>query len=178
MLRDLGKLFNTECRVLRIGKTFVYPIFRVGSTSLKLEADQVYINEEIGKCDMIDIFIRDPETRFVSGINKYCRIKNSDVEKTWRLVSQNKLIDRHFVPQFYWLMHLSKFYKGDVRLRPFSDLKTITKIHLIRDKVEFKKKINVPLLKSFVDIDHRLSQHYNQTINLPELIKRYKHELS
>ena len=175
MLTQWNKLLNTDCTVVDIGPHTVYPIFRVGSTSLMIAANKTYVNSHIAKCKHIDVIIRDPSDRFVSGINEYCRQNNLNVEETWKLVDQNRLIDRHFAPQYMWLLHLYKFYKGAVTLKPFSHIKKITNMHKKKDK---GKKVSVAPLKSFVEVDYQLMDHYNETIQLGELIKRYRHALS
>jgi len=175
MLSNWNKLLNTDCVVIKVGEHVVYPIFRVGSTSLLSATDKKYVNKQISKCQHIDILIRDPGDRFVSGVNQYCKINSLDVEETWELIEQGKLVDRHFVPQYIWLMHLYKFYKGNVTLLPFKDIKKITNIHT---RKTIKRKTPVALLKSFVEVDYNLMEHYNETIELGTLIKKYRNVLS
>jgi|TARA_R110000796_G_scaffold13438_3_gene43397 hypothetical protein len=175
MLGHWANLLNTDCIVVDIGPHTVYPIFRVGSSSLMSVADKMYTNKQIHTCEHIDIMIRDPGDRFVSGLNVYCQQNNLDVKETWRLVDQGKLVNRHFAPQYLWLLHLYKFYKGTVTLKPFDNIKKITNVHKKKDK---SKKVAVTLLKSFVEVDYRLMDHYNETIQLGELIREYRHALS
>ena len=157
-----------------IGTHTVYPIFRVGFTSLSTVCERKYVNEQIAKCQHIDIMIRNPGDRFVSGINEYCRQNNLDVEETWKLVEQGKLVDRHFAPQYLWLLHLYKFYKGAVTILPFKHIKKITSVH----KRKGDKARPVTPLKSFVEVDYALTEHYYETFELGELIKRYRNVLS
>jgi len=176
MFSSWNKLFNTDCIVIKVGMHTVYPIFRVGHTSLMASADDTYTNKQISRCKHINILIRDPGDRFVSGLRKYSRKNDLDVNETWKLVEQGKLIDRHFVPQYMWLLHLYKFYKGTVTLKPFSHLKKITNIH--KGKKFKVKKGSVALLKSFVEVDYKLMEYYNKKIKLGELIKEHRHALS
>ena len=175
MLTHWNKLFNTDCTVVDIGCHTVYPIFRVGSSSLMLAADKTYVNSHIAKCKHIDILIRDPRDRFVSGVNEYCRQNNLNVEETCKLVEEGKLVDRHFAPQYLWLLHLYKFYKGTVTILPFDHIKQITSVHK-KNGNDINKP--VPLLKSFLNVDHAIVKHYNETFELGELIKRYRNVLS
>ena len=185
MLTHWNKLFNTDCTVVDIGCHTVYPIFRVGSSSLMLAADKTYVNSHIAKCKHIDILIRDPRDRFVSGVKEYCRQNNLNVEETCELVEQGKLVDRHFAPQYLWLLHLYKFYKGAVTLKPFSHVKKITNMHEGKGRPGWhlecsamSKKVSVALLKSFVEVDYQLMDHCGKTIQLSDLIKEYRHVLS
>jgi hypothetical protein len=175
MLTQWNKLLNTDCTVVDIGPHTVYPIFRVGHTSLMASADNTYTNKQIAKCKHIDILIRDPGERFVSGLNQYSRHNNLEVEETWDLVEKGRLVDRHFAPQYMWLLHLYKFYRGTVTLNPFHTIKKITNMHEKKDK---RKKVAVALLKSFVEVDYKLMEHYNETIQLGQLINEYRHVLS
>ena len=175
MLTQWNKLLNTDCTVVDIGPHTVYPIFRVGHTSLMASANNTYTNKQIAECKHIDILIRDPGERFVSGLNQYSRDNNLEVEETWDLVEQGRLVDRHFAPQYMWLLHLYKFYKGAVTLKPFSHIKKITNMHEKKDK---RKKVSVALLKTFVEVDYKLMEHYNETTQLGDLIKEHRHALS
>ena len=173
MLTHWNKLFNTDCIVVDVGPHTVYPIFRVGQSTLMSVYDTKYVNLEIHHCNHIDIMIREPEERFVSGVNEYCRQQNLDVNETWKLVNEGKVHDRHFTPQYIWLMHLYKFYKGFVTIRPFKHIGNITDVHLHKSKV----KIDLPVCEPFVEVDRHLTKYYNETVNIGYLIKRYRNVL-
>jgi len=166
MIKHWQKLLNAECIVVGIKEHTVYPIFKVGSVSLARASDKEYINHEISKCTHIDVLLRDPVDRFVSGLNEYCRLNNSNIDETLELVRQGEIIDRHFAPQFIWLLHLYRYYKGDVTLRPFSDIKKFTDIH----EGGNKEKIKVPHLQSFVDVDQELIKNLKKTLPLGQII--------
>ncbi len=105
----------------------------------------------------------------------YCKENNLNLEETYKLVKQGKLVDRHFAPQYMWLLHLYKFYKGMITIIPFESINTLTSVHKKKDK---EKKIKVPLIDCFVNVDYKLMQHYNETVFLGEIIKKYKNALS
>ena len=174
MLKAWNKLLNTDCIVVGIGPHTVYPIFRVAQSTLMAVCDRKYINKEIEDCNHIEIMIREPEARFVSGVNEYCRQNKLDVESTWEKINQGHLHDRHFTPQYLWLLHLYKWYKGFVTIRPFTHIKNITDVH----KHPSGSITQVPICESFVAVDRHLTKYYNQTVNIGYLIKRYRHALS
>jgi len=176
MMKGYNQLLNTDCVVVRIDQVSVYPIFRVGSTSLMAAADQKYTNREIAKCRNIHVLLRNPEQRFISGLNEYCRQKNLDVAGTWTMVQQGKLIDRHFAPQYMWLMHLYRYYKGTVTLKPFEHIKEITDVH--EREFKLKKKIQVKPLKHFIEVDYLLMRRLHQSIELGQLIEEHRNALS
>jgi hypothetical protein len=175
MFKNLNYILTTDCNVIDTKNHTIYPIFRTGWTSLTSEAIKTYTNEEISVCKNINVLIRDPKDRFISGLNYYCQYKKLDLKETWTLVKNGKLIDRHFVPQFVWLMHLYKFYRGTITIKPFESIGEFTNIHKKKDKT---KKNYVELLKSFIEIDYKLMKHYNETIKLGDIIKKYKNVLS
>ena len=160
--------------MVSIGGTYVYPIFRVGYTSLMEDADMVFTDREIDNCPTITVLLRDPKARFISGVNEYCRQNNLDVESTWNEINLGRIHDRHFTPQYVWLLHLYKFYKGFVTIRPFKHISNVTEVHIHKSE----SKIEVPVIESFVAVDRHLTNYYNETVNIGYLIKRYKHALS
>ena len=148
---------------------------RNGSTSLRSVVGRKYTNKEIHKCKDIVVFLRDPADRFVSGLNEYCRQNKADLTQTWQLVKQGKFIDRHFSPQWIWLLHLSKFYKGKVSLKLVKDLITYCEVHLHGSK---NNDTDVKLLDNFVQQDQELMKHVGQTIDLETLVRKCKNVLS
>ena len=168
-------MLNTDCKVYELGDNFVYPIMRNGSTSLRSVVGRKYTNDEIHKCKDIVVFLRKPADRFVSGLNEYCRQNNVDLTQTWKLVEQGKFIDRHFSPQWIWLLHLSKFHKGKVSLKLVKDLITYCKVRLHQSK---NNDTDVTLLDDFVQADQELMKYVGQTIDLETLVKKCKNVLS
>lgn len=175
MLEHWHKLLNTNCEVYQIGDRYVYPIFRNASSSLELVADRIIKNEDINQCDNIHVLIRDPAERFESGMNEYCkRIHNIDINETLDKVKQGQLIDRHFSPQWTWLLHLYKFYKGLVTLREFKHIGDYCEVHV--NKFKDKTKIQAP--KQFVESDQKLSAYYDRPIELGKIVKEFRNVLS
>lgn len=175
MLKAWSKLLNTECKVIRLGENYVYPIFRNGSTSLFQSQEQVYVDEEIDTCSHINILIRDPKLRFVSGINEYARRNKMTVEQVYSEAKKGNLVDRHFAPQAMWLLHLYKYYKGDVTLRHFHDIGKFTKEHR---HVFPGDKIYLPALEEFVEVDYKLLYLIERKLSLGDIIKEIRYALS
>lgn len=174
MLTHWNKLFNTDCIVIDTGSHTVYPIYRVGYTSLMSDADRTYTNKQISKCEHINIVIRNPNDRFVSGINEYCNQNRLDIKKTWELIKQEKLIDRHFAPQYIWLVHLYKFYKGRVTLKPFEYISEITQQHLRANE----SRQHVEPIERFINVDLALMKDLHKTVLLGDMIRKHKNVLS
>lgn len=174
MLTNWNRLLNTDCLVVNIKGVNIYPIFRNGSISLKSACDKVFTNNEISACDGIDILIRNPRDRFVSGINEYCRKNRIDVTEARQLAFEGRLVDRHFAPQYVWLLHLFRYYKGEVNIKPFSEIKNYCSKH--RNYSE--GNTDVPVVKRFVDVDYKLLNFVGKTVNLEKLITDCKDALS
>ena len=178
MIKYWNKLLTADCMVLEVAGKFIYPIYKVGYTSLKKASDRIYYNEDISQCSSINVLLRDPVERFVSGVNEYSQQNDLPLEDTWDQIMNDKLVDRHFSPQLFWLFHLYKFYKKDINLLPFSAIKDFTDIHLWSQEEKGIHNTPVDVIDKFVDMDKHLLQHINQTHNLGKLIERYQHVLS
>ena len=175
MLKHWNDLLTTDCIVIDVGPHTIYPIFKNGSSSLMAVADKTYTNKQIANCNNIIILLKDPGERFVSGINQYCKVYNLDIRDTWELVFDNKIINRHFAPQWLWLFHLYKFYRGKVILKPFETINDYCNVH----KNKEEKQTDVALIKQFVEVDYELIEnHLNEPILLEKLIRKYKNVLS
>jgi hypothetical protein len=169
MLTHWNKLLTTKCTVVKVKGKLVYPIFRVGSTSIISSASEVYTDHEIGNLENII------EERFISGLNEYCLQNKLDVHTALQMADRGELVDRHFAPQYIWLLHLSRFYNGSVTLLPFEHIKKLTDLHK-RDTIP--ARIQISPLEKFVEIDRDLMTMVGQTSKLETLVKRFKHVLS
>ena len=210
ILQHWNKLLTTECKAIKIpwpskvtaGGTqltndgfVIYPIFKNGRTSLyhyslKKQA-KTFINEQLKSLKHIHVFLREPEERFISGVNTYIEFENlgSQEDAILKQIEEMKICDRHFIPQYFWLMHLSKYFKGSVRLATIEELRlTIstrdepvkpngTEIpHVTKIRKEKIKKIN---FKNYIDVDKKIIKKYiNKTVVLENLIKEFHNVLS
>lgn len=175
MLKAWKNLLNTECIVIKVGNHYVYPIYRNGSTSLFDSQTELYRNHEIENLEDIQILIRDPEDRFISGIKQYGFFNNLETQQVWQDAKNGHLVDRHFAPQAMWLVHLFKFYKGMVTLRHFDYIKELTPKHY---ETFERDKVSVEIIKDFVNMDYKILPLINKTVRLEEIIKEIRHELS
>ena len=193
MINLWHKFIAGDCMVIKIGNHFTFPIFKNGYSSLNQTPDRkIILNKSITSIkETINVVIRDPEWRFVSGFNQfmfdteYSESSNdwsNTVGKAYDQVKQNKLTDAHFIPQFIWLMQLSKYHKGDVALKDISYLKNVTSLRKNQQRWQPKEQtdniIKVAPIDAYVDVDKELMKHMNTTINLSELVGKYKNVLS
>lgn len=188
MFNNWISLITTECCVIMFEDgSVVYPIFKNGQSSLfnyaKEKKLKILKNKEISKLKTINIFLRDPIQRFVSGVHTVIELeKIKNINLYLKNIEKFKTYNRHFVPQFYWLIHLLKYFKGNVKLLsvdqlynliPNRDGPKIKKISNLR-----KKKILSINNKKYVEIDYKLMENYlEKTVNLETIIKEFKNEM-
>jgi hypothetical protein len=143
MLSHLDRiLFPDRCEVIEIipSQRYVYPIFKNGSSNLFLAAEanswRIKINEQIRHLTDIDIVIRRPEERFISGVNTYVQLTiesnpQLDPETVLWFAKNYLFLNKHYCPQFHWILHLSRYTNNDARLNFISmdDIKSITNIY-------------------------------------------------
>ena len=186
LLMYWSKLLNTTCEAIRVEPYgFVtYPIYKNGRTSLWEYATdnncKTFINEELKTLDHIIVYLRNPLERFISGVHTYLEFENlgSQEDTILKQIEEMTVCDRHFVPQFIWLIHLSKYFKGTVRIDSVSELyqaipnRGSPSIPEITNKRKQKiKKINS---KNYTDIDEKIIEKYMcKSIKLETLIKEF-----
>ena len=186
LLMYWSKLLNTNCEAIRVEPYgFVaYPIYKNGRTSLWEYATdnncKTFINEELKTLDHIIVYLRNPLERFISGVHTYLEFENlgSQEDTILKQIEEMTVCDRHFVPQFIWLIHLSKYFKGTVRIDSVSELyqaipnRGSPPIPEITNKRKQKiKKINS---KNYTDIDEKIIEKYMcKSIKLETLIKEF-----
>ena len=186
LLMYWSKLLNTNCEAIRVEPYgFVaYPIYKNGRTSLWGYATdnncKTFINEELKTLDHIIVYLRNPLERFISGVHTYLEFENlgSQEDTILKQIEEMTICDRHFVPQFIWLIHLSKYFKGTVRIDSVSELyqaipnRGSPQIPKITNKRKQKiKKIN---FKNYTDIDEKIIEKYMcKNIELETLIKEF-----
>ena len=128
MLSHLDSIiFPDRCEVIEVvpSQRYVYPIFKNGWTGLYCHADthkcRLLINEQIKKINSIDVILRDPYERLVSGVNTFVQTTVRDHpaldSETVAWFAQNYLfLNRHYAPQFSWLLNLARYTNPDTKL--------------------------------------------------------------
>ena len=120
------ELFPDRCEVvvLRDPQRYVYPIFKNGRSALSIYAWQnnlnILLNNQIGRCDRIEIYLRAPLERFVSGINTFCQMTvrdhpDLDANTVEWFAQRYLFLNRHYSTQFSWLLNLSRYASKDCK---------------------------------------------------------------
>jgi hypothetical protein len=140
MLSHLDRtLYPDRCEVIEIvpSQRYVYVIFKNGHTSFftpqKKNNWPIRINQQIQKINSIDVIIRSPGDRLISGINTFIQHTlrdNPDLDShtvEWFALNYISL-NRHYASQFAWLLNLARYLNPDAKLNflPMSAIGEIT----------------------------------------------------
>jgi len=150
------ELFPDLCEVVEIPlhHQWVYLIQKNGNSSLRAQQARdnlaVFTNNQIRTLDYVDVYIRNPRDRYISGVNTYLQFLQRDhpeldFDTAFWFARRYKFLNTHYLPQFYWLANLSRYLRSDtkIRLRDFADFDGITDLKHLPSIV--------PAAKQFVD---------------------------
>ena len=138
----------------------------------------------------ITIFLRDPRQRFISGVNTFLqhllsKEKNLDQDTVLYFVNNYLFLNRHFSPQFFWLLNLSRFAGTDklLSLNHLSDIKLLTdlqddaEVDPITDELRNKiQKFNWEKLELYLYLDQILIDNIGKTMTILELLDHVKRD--
>ena len=140
MLSHLDRIiFPDRCEVLEVvpSQRYVYVIFKNGHSSFYgfkiTNPRRILINQQIQKLTNIDVIVRDPQDRLISGINTFIQHTvrdNPDLDPTtveWFALNYLSL-NRHYASQFSWLLNLARYLNPATTLNflPMSAVGDIT----------------------------------------------------
>ena len=184
-------IFPDSCEVIEIvpSQLYVFPIFKNGSTSLYESMPdkpwKIITNNDIANIKQpITVYLRDARGRFVSGVNTYLRrleVENPGLDEHTMLwcVDRYLFLNRHYCPQFFWLMNLVRYAGKDVKLKfePMSNISNLTNIRsgprIIAPNEELLEKLkqfNYQQLELYFYLDQLLIDSIGQTLTWQELI--------
>jgi hypothetical protein len=192
MFKKFTNILTTDCEVVKLNdEQYVYPIFKNGRSSIKkyVKKNNLLLlkNNEILNLKKITIFLRSPKDRFVSGVHTFFYLKNKQLidEPTLKKIERFEIVNRHFIPQYLWLLHLHKYFNGIVELKPVSELfnlvpyrdgpwtnnpipwKEITQVE--------KDKILSIKYEKYIEVDEKIIKKYiNRSVKLKILIREFK----
>jgi len=140
MMFNQDNIFPNKCELVQIGNNHIYPIFKNGSSSIREYVirerqdgifKKIKFNDQIKSVDEINIILRSPTERFISGVNSFVyNVLNQnpkfDINTILYFVENYLFLDRHFSPQILWLVHLSKYANKQAILH-FFDMSSVKK---------------------------------------------------
>lgn len=164
MLSDIDNiLFPNSCEVIQLAsQQFVYPIMKNGSSSFYYQIQQglrpdwkILRKQEVSCVEQpFIVFLRNPKKRFISGVNTYLQHLdrdglNLDRNTVLWFINNYLFLNRHYCPQFFWLVSLANHTSVDVRL----DLKTMSNIIEYTD-LDFHADVKPPTTEFLQSIEH------------------------
>jgi hypothetical protein len=194
MLIELDtELFPDRCEVVEmpLHNQFVYLIQKNGYSSLQKEiqvnAYKVFANDEIKQLSVVDVYLRDPQTRYVSGVNTYLQHLMRDHPEldqftAFWFAKRYKFLNIHYLPQFHWLVNLSQYLNDNTKLQfhNINSLSQITEYHFTPPGVtsvstEFTEKLlDNNNIKLWVYLDQILLELQNKQLTWHEVIAHYR----
>ena len=189
------ELFPKLCEVVHVPlhNQWVYLIQKNGSSSLRIQQSRdnlaVFANNEISALDCVDVYIRNPRARYVSGVNTYLQHLQRDHPELDYLTAfwfarRYKFLNTHYLPQFYWIANLSRYLRKDtkIRLRNFKNFSQITDLNLKPKAVTSPTKQFVEMLfendaniELWLYLDQILLDLADQELTWLQLIDHYQH---
>jgi hypothetical protein len=194
MFGEIDKaIFPDSCEVLEIvpSQLFVYPIFKNGSSSLTEWAPKVgwkiLDQNNIHSIQQpITVFLRDPRERFISGVNTFLQhchrdYQNLDTRTILFFVEKYLFLNRHYAPQFFWLINLSRYTKVPLKFCNVNNVSSLTPLHtrasIKPPTEEFLTSIeNFPWqrLELYFLLDQLLIDRIGQEISFEQLVADIK----
>jgi len=192
MFKNLTDILTADCEVIKFNNDqFFYPIFKNGRSSLTKYAEKnnlkILKNKKISNLKKITVFLRSPQERFVSGVYTFFYFTNNQLidETALKKIESFDIVNRHFVPQYLWLLHLHKYFNGIIKFKSVSALYNLipNRDGPWTDKTapwkaitqKEKDKILSIEHKKYVEIDKKIIKKYmNRSVELKKLIKEFK----
>jgi hypothetical protein len=187
------ELFPDLCEVvsLPLHNQWVYLIQKNGNSSLRKQQSQdnlaMFTNDEILSLDYVDVYIRNPQARYISGVNTYLQFLQRDYPEldystAFWFAKQYKFLNTHYLPQFHWLANLSRYLRSDtkIRFRNFKDFDTITDFESRAEVTPPSKDFVTMLLKDnhsielWLYLDQILLELAGQEFTWNELLDYYQ----
>jgi hypothetical protein len=181
------ELFSDRCEVVVFNdpQRYVYPIFKNGRSALTVYADRnnlkFLLNKQISRVDEIEIYLRDPLERFISGINTFCQMTMRDHPHlddhtvSW-FAERFLFLNRHYSTQFSWILNLSRYATDSCLflLNHVDILKTILELKEPDgvkpvDKSQRDRVLQHPDIDMYVRLDQTLVQLIGQKLTMKEI---------
>ena len=169
-------LFPDECVIVKSDNAFIFPIFKNGSSSLTKDFPKIP-HKDVADVTEVTVFIREPITRFVSGITTYIR-NNPQIPESAinEFVKQFLFFDRHFCPQFYWLVNLHRHTDAKIKLENISRISEYTNLHKNHSETKVQSVIaDNPNLHFYMALDKVLYwELIGQTVTFADIVLTIK----
>lgn len=173
-------IFPDRCDVLEIvpSQRYVYPIYKNGSSSLYNSGFRLMDHDELPTISVVDIYVRNPYDRFVTGVNTFLQHNNNlDRATAIHFVNDYLFLNRHFCPQFHWLVNLQRFTDAKIRINPISTLSDITALRVNQSEDPLlDEALSTEKLHFYLSIDKVLTEDLlGKTVPFKLIMQTIKH---
>lgn len=188
------ELFPDLCEVVEIPlhRQWVYLIQKNGNSSLRAQQSQdnlaMFANDQIQLLDYVDVYIRNPTSRYISGVNTYLQHLERDYPEldkatAFWFAKRYKFLNTHYLPQFHWLANLARYLRNDtkIRFRNFKNIGLITEFKYTADVIPPDQNFIDKLLSDNKDLelwlhlDRILLELEGQEMTWSDLLTHYQH---
>lgn len=173
-------IFPDRCDVLEIvpSQRYVYPIYKNGSSSLYESGFRLVGHDELPNIDIVDIYVRNPYDRFATGVNTFLQ-HNSSLDRATALYFINNylFLNRHFCPQFHWLVNLQRFTNAKIKINPIDTLSDITVLRSNQSQDPLlDEALNTEKLHFYLSIDKVLTEDLlGKTVPFKLIVQTIRH---
>jgi hypothetical protein len=173
-------IFPDRCDVLEIvpSQRYVYPIYKNGSSSLYNSGFRLMDHDELPNISVVDIYVRNPYDRFVTGVNTFLQHnKNLDSTTLLHFINHYLFLNRHFCPQFHWLVNLQRFTRAKIRINSIDALSDITALKVNQSQDPLLDEIlNTEKLHFYLSIDKALTEDLlGKTVTFKLILQTIQH---
>jgi hypothetical protein len=181
MLSQLDNIiFPDRCDVLEIvpSQRYVYPIYKNGSSSLYESGFRLMDHDELRNIPVVDIYVRNPYDRFITGVNTFLQHNNNlDHATVLHFVSNYLFLNKHFCPQFHWLVNLQRFTDAKIRINPITALSDITALRVNQSEDPLlDEALSTEKLHFYLSIDKVLTEDLlGKTVPFKLIVQTIKH---
>ena len=185
-------IYPNRCEVIELAsQRYIYPIFKNGSSSLidyaRHQGYKILLNEQIKKLPIINVVLRDPLSRFLSGFNTYVYITKQadpqlDVDTIIHFAEKYLFLNRHYAPQLSWIINLSKYTNtlSRLQLHDMSALCKFTPFLIKPDETNMLSEEVINRLKNNIHnemyqrLDYKLLELVGKEVTIAEILSYLK----
>jgi hypothetical protein len=180
-------IYPNRCEVIEIEAShrYIYPIFKNGSSSVteyaQLQNYKILFNEQLKNIDTIDVVLRNPLERYLSGIKTFVHNTKRDNPQldvnTILFFAENYLfLNRHYAPQLSWLINLNRYTDAKLRLCGMRSLLDYTPLNVkLPENIYFNDDLKQRLSNNihnemYLRLDNLLLDLIGQEVTFKEVL--------
>ena len=174
-------LFPDDILVIELtANRYVYPIYKNASSSLFESAKSVLTVDRIKQIGHVEVFVREPFERYVSGVQTYLRLNpHLDRATALSMIDEYLFLNRHYTLQFHWLINLVRFNSNlwitFKTMEELNDATDLTWNALTRDETLIEYFNGNQKLWFYLQLDKILTEDFiGQTVKFKQILNHIK----